>query len=349
MKLTSKYLAMGCGVVFAGLLTIPGAHYYYQASWGEGCASCHEIKGNFDSWHSSSHRKINCTECHSSSFQTNVRRVVTHLRGEAPEKINLAHEDVLVMMDRCKSCHQQEFAQWRAGPHSTTFAKIFTDPEHNKKRALMDDCFRCHGMHFEGSIDKMVQPVNAKGPWQLVDAKLTARPAIPCLGCHSMHREGATLSKGGERVGAKQEIVRPSVGLFDRRTRLNVPVSMLPVPAMLEGTRAVKMSPDKRQAMCYQCHAPLASMQVKSGDDRTPIGVHEGLSCLACHQKHGQNTRQSCADCHPRLSNCGLDVEKMDTTFANPKSAHNVHLVKCADCHPKGVPQKKIRVATLVR
>ena len=52
--------------------------------------------------------------------------------------------------------------------------------------------------------------------------------------------------------------------------------------------------------------------QVGSGDDRTGIGVHEGLSCLACHQKHGQQTRASCANCHPRLSNCGLDVEKME-------------------------------------
>jgi len=105
----------------------------------------------------------------------------------------------------------------------------------------------------------------------------------------------------------------------------------------------VKRSPDQRQSICYQCHAPLAEMQAGTGDDRTPLGVHEGLSCLACHQKHGQMTRQSCADCHPRLSNCGIDVEKMDTTFLNPKSKHNVHWVKCADCHPKGVPRKKVQ------
>lgn len=96
-----------------------------------------------------------------------------------------------------------------------------------------------------------------------------------------------------------------------------------------------------RQALCYQCHAPLASAQAGSGDDRTPMGVHEGIRCLACHQKHSQNTRQSCAECHPRLSNCGLDVEKMDTTFANPKSVHNIHTVKCLDCHRNGVPKKR--------
>ena len=55
------------------------------------------------------------------------------------------------------------------------------------------------------------------------------------------------------------------------------------------------MSQDPRQALCYQCHAPrqpeagtVAAVngwgrQVGSGDDRTPMGVHEGLSCLSCH------------------------------------------------------------------
>ena len=66
-----------------------------------------------------------------------------------------------------------------------------------------------------------------------------------------------------------------------------------------------------------------------------------GKHALACHQKHGQHTRASCSTCHPRLSNCGLDVEKMDTTFASTKSPHNIHFVKCLDCHPKGIPKKR--------
>jgi hypothetical protein len=51
----------------------------------------------------------------------------------------------------------------------------------------------------------------------------------------------------------------------------------------------------------------------------------------------------SCANCHPRLSNCGLDVEKMDTTFLKKESTHNIHFVKCVDCHAKGVPPRKPR------
>jgi hypothetical protein len=109
----------------------------------------------------------------------------------------------------------------------------------------------------------------------------------------------------------------------------------------------VRIAPDARQATCYQCHAPDHTFQAGSGDDRTCVGVHEGLSCLACHTGHDQNARASCALCHPRLSNCGLNVETMDTTFKSFTSRHNIHFVKCEDCHPDGVPKRRQRTAAL--
>jgi hypothetical protein len=251
-------------------------------------------------------------------------------------------------MERCKSCHRQEFAQWQSGAHSTTYRRLFLDEKHNHQRALMDDCLRCHGMHFEGGIRDLVAPLDAKGPWRLLRPELTDQPAIPCLSCHQVHREGELLPREARAVfapGAKssagQELLRPSVSLFDRREQKHFSADLLALPAMRDGARVVKISPDTRQALCYQCHAPLAGGLAGSGDDRTPVGVHEGLSCLACHLKHGQQTRASCANCHPRLSNCGLDVEKMDTTFLRTTSGHNIHSVKCADCHPRGIPKKK--------
>ncbi len=341
MKLRhAGFLTAGAALALAGL-SIPGSHYYYRWSAGEGCARCHEIRPHFDSWRGSSHRRINCLDCHESSMGTNLHRVAAHWKGDIPERPGLKLNDVFAMVERCKSCHQQEFAQWRSGPHATTYARIFTDPEHNRKRVLMDDCLRCHGMHFPGAIADVVAPIDTQGPWTLKDGKLVNAPAIPCLTCHAIHREGGPMERAGTRIGTRQERFRPSLALKDRRSQMHLPLEQLPVPEMIEGVRPVRMSPDRRQALCYQCHAPLASRLVGSGDDRTPLGVHEGLSCLACHQKHGQWTRASCAGCHPRLSNCGLDVETMDTTFRDPKSRHNIHWVKCADCHPKGVPPRR--------
>lgn len=266
--------------------------------------------------------------------------------SQVPEQVRLKTDDVLQIGQRCAKCHHQEYADWSAGPHGASYAKIFLDQDHNRSTLLMDDCLRCHSMHFQGSIRDLVTPVNTRGPWTLVNPQLAQQPAIPCLTCHQMHRHGTPLARPvskADAANAEQEISRPSLALFDRREQDYVAVARLPLPQMYDSERLVKISPDQRQALCYQCHAPSSTAQVESGDDRTPTGVHEGLSCFACHEKHGQKTRASCTTCHPQLSNCGLDVEKMDTTFKSLKSPHNIHTVKCADCHTKGVPQKKRR------
>lgn len=318
-------------LVLAAVMAVPGANLYYTASWGQGCARCHEIRPNYDSWQHSSHRNVNCTSCHESSTADNLRRLRTHLSGQAPGRILLGAADVNAMTEKCRSCHQQEFAQWNAGPHSVKYDRIFTDSAHNRKRRLMDDCLRCHGMHFDGSIREVVEPVDTAGPWKLVDNSLADRAAIPCLSCHAIHREGELMEKKSDK--ARQESVRPSLAFFDRRSREHMPAAALPIPKMMDGEKTVRVSPDRRQGLCYQCHAPLSSGQAGTADDRTPIGVHEGISCLACHQKHAQRTQASCATCHPKMSNCGLDVEKMDTTFRKPNSRNDIHRVKCTDCH----------------
>jgi len=336
-----KWLAGGALVVVVALLAIPAASLYYAAFGGDACARCHEIQPSVDVWRASTHRSTACTACHTSGQLTNARRVATHARGEVPEQIRLSLADVERMMERCRSCHRQEFADWQAGPHSVTYSTIFLDETHNRRRLLIDDCLRCHGMYFQGSIRDLVAPIDTRGPWRLVDPALANRPAIPCLACHAMHREGSPLQRPSQKPvnpGPGQELFRPSLALFDRREFSHFLAPRLPMPQIREGARLVKMSPDSRQALCYQCHAPWTDSQVGSGDDRTGVGVHEGISCLACHQKHRQTTRASCSTCHPRLSNCGLDVEKMDTTFVATTSRHNIHFVKCVDCHPKGVP-----------
>jgi hypothetical protein len=349
--LKSSRLYVLAGIVLLGLATLPGMSLYYQWSGGRACARCHEIWQPYEKWQTSTHRAVRCTDCHGDVLTLeagfhlgNIRRLLTHLRGTTPERVRLKNAELWRTLERCETCHRQEFADWRAGPHGATYARLFLDETHNRKRLLMDDCLRCHGMHFEGSIGDLVAPVNTEGPWRLRVPELGERPAMPCFSCHRLHGEGRPLERHlpeSRPRAATEELHRPSLAIFDRRPLEHVETARLPLPAMREGTRSVRMSPDPRQALCHQCHAPEAGFQVASGDDRTPIGVHEGLSCLACHHRHRQTTRASCATCHPQLSNCGLDVEEMDTTFRDPQSRHNIHFVKCADCHPKGVPERE--------
>jgi hypothetical protein len=346
-------------IVAALVLMVPAASVYYESGSGKGCAGCHEIQSLYNQWHGSSHRGIACEKCHGGALTLDVRfhwhnaeRVYSHLRGGRPEEIGFGNQYVQAMTERCQSCHRQEYAGWQSGPHGATYSRIFLDKKHNTANMPIDDCLRCHGMHFEGGITDLVTPVNRTGPWRMVASQLANMPAMPCLTCHETHHEGQPLQKtdvDGRIPGPSQEITRPSLAYYDRRTRHYIPLAELPMPVIREGARVVKMSTDQRQALCYQCHAPIATLQVATGDDRTGIGVHEGISCLACHAQHGQKTRASCATCHPKMSNCGLDVEKMDTSFKSIASKHNVHWVKCTDCHTKGVPKKKTPPGSLAK
>ncbi len=354
MKQYLKLAAMVIGVM--ALLAIGGtygASYYYTSQYGQGCASCHEMASYVSVVHGSHHRKVNCMDCHEASMATKLRHIRVHLFGNVPEAIRLRDVDVAVMVPNCQKCHQQEYATWHTGPHSATYQQIFADPVHNSKRRLMNDCFRCHGMHFEGSIRDLVQPQNAQGPWRIVRAGFADQPAMPCQACHQAHREGEQETKPDKRISVAGSAVDDSLAFFDRRERLHFVAAALAIPHLYDGARAVTMSQDARQAICYQCHAPrvpdtgtaaainLWGPQVGSGDDRTPMGVHEGLSCISCHNGHNENARASCKTCHPQMSHCGIDVEKMDTTFLNASSPHNIHWVKCADCHQHGIPKMK--------
>ena len=156
--------------------------------------------------------------------------------------------------------------------------------------------------------------------------RLTNLPS-PALACHHIH----TLA--GEKQPAKAHF-------YDCRENLYFPVTALPSVAFTHEGRAVQVAKDPHQRLCLQCHAPSAAQghRLGSSDDRTPFGVHEGLSCLDCHQPHNNSAKAACSGCHPAVSHCGLDVEKMDTSFFSKTSEHNIHTVACRDCHPRGVP-----------
>jgi hypothetical protein len=119
------------------------------------------------------------------------------------------------------------------------------------------------------------------------------------------------------------------------------PVLLLRTPEINYHGVQVKIAPDPVQRLCIQCHSPNAFNMAGTGDDRTPRGVHEGISCLACHDPHSNSAIASCKNCHPAISNCKLDVEKMNTSYMDQSSRNNIHFVSCTDCHIKGRPVTK--------
>jgi hypothetical protein len=336
-------------VVFAAILSAGAAWHF--SSPERTCGSCHEIQPAQELWSQSAHREVACADCHGSALSNglhslfeNGRRVNTHFAEDRPESILLKEEQVMEMTGRCKECHEREYAAWLASGHSLTYADVFLNEKHNLTEQINEDCLRCHAMFFEGKVHDIVEPISTTGPWKLRRPELAGRHAIPCLACHEIHFKGAPSARpqysDPKAISASRPQRVPFVSLFVRHERAHREISFLALPRITEDGHAVDMSPDVRQRLCYQCHAPNAMHEAATSDDHTPLGVHRGLSCFACHAAHSLDARRSCASCHPRLSNCGIDVEKMDTTFKSPSSPHNIHTVKCADCHPNGIPIK---------
>jgi len=337
--------------VFLLCTVLGGLGYFEFTSPEKTCISCHEIRASHAHWTNAVHRSVSCKQCHGGSadsihaLRENAKRVFYHLTETRHDNIRLSEEQTIRMMQACQSCHAREFAYWQKGGHGTNYAGIFMDAKHNRTEQMADDCLRCHGMFFEGKMADLVTPLDTKGPWQFKTPATAERPVIPCLACHRMHAPGQPFKRPSLHVAAAATnppvFRRDTLAFYVRQEKAHFSIDDLSVPRLFDQGRPVKVSSDPRQRLCTQCHAPDAFGNAGSSDDRTPTGVHEGISCVACHAPHSNETRASCALCHPARSSCGLDVTAMDTTFRSRVSTHNVHTMRCLDCHPSGVPTKR--------
>jgi len=317
------------------------------------CASCHEISNSVSTWTESTHRDIACNECHGTALSEGIHSLrekgamlFHHSSTIEPGDIRITEDQRLEVMERCKGCHQTEYAKWNSGGHAMNYSEVFLNPVHNKSETLSEDCLRCHGMFYDkGTVVDIVEPLDTAGPWKLKNASIAAQPAIPCFACHQVHQPGYPGKRPDLDRPASlhySRIDKPLTSFYYRRDSMYFQVSLLTSQEINYKSVPVKISQDPNQSLCIQCHSPNAFNMSGTSDDRTPRGVHEGISCLACHETHSNSARSSCKNCHPAISNCKLDVEKMNTTFLDQTSKNNIHFVACTDCHAKGRPAKNV-------
>ena len=329
------------------VLLFGGYSSWNSANPDKTCASCHEISPSVKEWQHSAHREVNCTECHGTAFSNGIHSlkektnmILTHFGKQTKhEDIRMTEQQVLEISDKCAKCHRSEYAKWKSGGHSANYGDIFMNGKHNLDEAPYWACLRCHGMFYEGNIKTLVQqPAQADGVWKLKDVNQTMKPTIPCLACHEFHTDN-TIHERAVRFDAPQEIGyartgrNPSIAWYIRGDHRHVRADKLMKISVVQDGKPIKVSDDPAQKLCIQCHSPNFSHHAGSQDDRTPTGVHEGLSCMACHSPHSNDARNSCRNCHPAISNCKLDVTTMNTTYKDINSPHNIHSVSCTSCH----------------
>ncbi|MBP5320158.1 MAG: hypothetical protein J6334_04150 [Kiritimatiellae bacterium] len=329
MKTFLKCLAFP--LLFFLCVAFGGAAYFAWMPARKTCVRCHEIRTSRDHWAVSAHREVDCKACHGSSFSSrhalraNAKRLWSHLREDRHPGMRLDEEQVVEMIPRCGACHQAQFAGWRRNGHGSPYGKFLQNDAMNAKQKPADQCLKCHGMFADTPFMDLMTHDPGTNLWRFTDARMAARPAIPCLACHAGHTDPAIATNGlyfyaraDERWFAARDLMQPTVTLAGKPVRL---------------------AADSNSRLCIQCHTPLSSAVSGSGDDKTPTGAHEGLSCTACHNPHSGSATDSCLQCHPTFSRCKeRDVRRLDTTYRSRESTHDIHHLTCTSCHPAVKP-----------
>ena len=339
-SLSRCLLLIGFTVLWAGLP--PAATATAKERQPAACRSCHDLLHTPHAEITTVHSQWDCQECHRHALSPEFHKRgmgLADLEKRLPSlpagDMRLSEEQVLALSKQCQSCHDTQCKQWSASRHHFTYGQSFLNEKHNRMEPPIDDCLRCHAMFFQGAIGDLVTPLDRRGPWKMKSAKLAGHDSIPCLSCHRVHPEepapAALLRYAALRPAPEKSPV--AAGFYDRRERRFIALSELPHPQLHDGQSPVKISGDLRLRTCYQCHAPNATHRTGTSDDKTPRGVHAGLSCLDCHGAHALTARDACARCHPAISHCKLEVARMDTTYKDPASPHDIHRVACGDCH----------------
>ena len=338
-----KYVYITISIIVI-LLIINSYTVWNRLDPGYTCAGCHEITPSHTSWAGSAHAEIHCVECHGTalsngfhSFKEKAEMVTVHFTDKKNRAdIHLTEEQVLEVVNKCIRCHQAEHAGWQSSGHAANYREIFMDDVHNAIEKPHWDCLRCHGMFYNGGIYDLMNLEGKSSSYVIKDKKQELRPTIPCLACHQIHT-GNPVSKRQvpmKNTSAKTFRNTPTA-FYMRADKMYLRSDKLTPVVMKDDDRPVNRAIDTHTLLCQQCHAPDYVHKAGSEDDRTPTGVHEGISCTACHKVHSGDTRESCVQCHSGIStNCKKDVRQMNTTYLSKVSSHDIHRITCLSCHP---------------
>lgn len=303
------------GILPAAVLVVIAASY---ATWNRldpnyTCARCHEISTACAKWEQSVHADVTCTDCHGTALESfnsmseKLNMVYKHFTTKKTfEDIHLTEKQSLALANRCAECHQAEQASWMSGAHSTTYKDIFMDVEHNKMERPYWDCFRCHGMFYDGDIDDLMAMEGGPEDWHIKDASQMDKPAITCLACHQVHHEqprGMNYKDMDEasRGALAQKAKYPPTALYMRADKRHMPADKLLKEQIFAGDSLVAEIKDANTLLCMQCHAPGTNHQLGSEDDKTTIGDFKDMSCITCHDPHSNQLKTSHRNVHKKL------------------------------------------------
>ena len=312
---TWRHKLLAGGVILAGVVGL--IVLAIRTSEPRFCASCHEMRYSYQTWHTSSHHEQSCEVCHYHPGVTGMvrtkwqgaRELVAHVR-ERPTEAEIGPGIAKVPSEPCLKCHPPGKL-----PGEVTYHLLrHTHRKHVERGA---QCTQCHANVVHGG----------KAPF-----KNTPTMAA-CLRCHddktAPNRCGLCHLKLGE--------IRPA---------LYNPVW---VDRHKENLAAIGQDACRRchaEEFCRSCHA-IARPPSHTGSwlvahqQKTP---QERKACLQCHPARGTRVEADfCTECHEarRAHGRGWLAEHPRQFQKDPDACGRCHKQEfCRDCHAIYMPHE---------
>ena len=298
------------GSIFVVLLAAPAIKVHHYITYDpKFCTSCHLMDEPYLQWQDSSHKEINCHDCHLSDMKGDLTRLYYTVFDPKSEIDNHAFVDRGI----CLKCHESQGGQrWKhvlataghgvhaAGEKSTQCMECHTEKVHLFK-AEPKVCLRCHDdvrVH-EGMGDR-----------------------LECLSCHGFlaKRKGnglrpvATDCRKCHGAGVQDSAALAAIGATSTTAKVIEPTSIHGGVDCRRCHNPHAQDEERHHAgrFCSNCHRDPITDQIASG-------LKGHAKCEGCHSAHDERgaSKVRCVECHER----------------HVTAVSTLHEGKCETCH----------------
>ncbi|KKK38809.1 NapC/NirT cytochrome c domain protein [Mesobacillus campisalis] len=307
------------------------------------CASCHEMKPEYYTWHNSSHSEVACVDCHTEPGAENIAKSKVNTVEQAIKKKMQTYEAPIRMPSEitdasCEKCHNVYNRNF------TVTGDLIIPHDRHKDEGI--SCIQCHSGVAHGKIADRKMTFQADyakwddktGQLAMADPKYVKPNMDTCMDCHKA-RKITTECSACHTTGMVPETHK-------------------------EDSFASKHGLDANEdlASCNGCHQDMSDEPLTGYEEISPIDKYlkqdkkqaaknhlnyakENTFCIDCHEvrpeshdkqfisSHGtlaEKNQESCMACH--------DVKKSAHATTTPTSTSKVY---CASCHPSTHSQNK--------
>lgn len=305
------FAAMVTALILFAVGAVGGSVYTSRPNF---CATCHEMKPEYNTWTASSHSKVACSDCHVEAKPWNLAHKVValeqlylHVTDQVPREIRIKKQ---IENDVCESCHSRQREVTASGDLKVPHAK------HIDVEGM--SCVDCHATVAHAGITRYDQDLAHKSHEMIAKSvNMVAREFRPsmvsCINCHNEKKVNINCE------ACHREIKTPTNHVAD--------------------TWKVKHGKDALDSYneCLFCH-DIAKGMPPVTEKRPLEAVRQNDFCLDCHltrppehdmawvlghRKAASADKSGCTVCHDEARVSGSPVEKTPACTQCHNSNHN--------------------------